>query len=38
MNKDRMEEEIAEMNGEAEEVENEEENGRRRRVSRKNNE
>ena len=38
MNKDRMEEEIAEMNGEAEEVENEEENGRRRRGSRKNNE
>ena len=42
MNKDRMEEEIAEMNEENEERENEEENdnreGRRRRVSRKNNE
>ena len=41
MNKDRMEEEIAEMNGEGEEnVEEENDNreGRRRRVSRKNNE
>ena len=42
MNKDRMEEEIAEMNAENAERENDEENenrdGRRRRVSRKNNE
>ena len=41
MNKDRMEEEIAEMNGEGEEnveEENDNRDGRRRRVSRKNNE